>query len=107
LDSAQALAEQYDAPFYCEDYRELLARPDIDFVTIATPDHLHRDICAAAAQAGKHFMVEKPLTTSLAEADELIARVEQSGVKAMTCFNHRWIPAYARAYQEIEAGNIG
>src|SRR5690606_5121549 len=68
---------------------------------------LHRDICAAAAEAGKHFMVEKPLTTSLAEADELIERVTRSGVKAMTCFNHRWIPAYARAYQEIEAGNIG
>lgn len=105
--SAEALAAQYDAPFFCEDYRELLARPDIDLVTIATPDHLHHDICAAAAAAGKHFMVEKPLTTSLKEADALIAAVEASGVKAMTCFNHRWIPAYARAHAEIEAGNIG
>lgn len=104
---ARELADAYGAPFHCEDYRELLARPDIDFVTIATPDHLHRDICAAAAAAGKHFMVEKPLTTSLAEADALIAAVKDSGVKAMTCFNHRWIPAYARARQEIEAGHVG
>lgn len=107
LAGAEALAKEYGAPFVCEDYRELLARPEIEFVTIATPDHLHRDICAAAAAAGKHFMVEKPLTTSLDEADELIAAVRASGVKAMTCFNHRWIPAYARAHAEIAAGNVG
>ncbi|HTV70877.1 MAG TPA: Gfo/Idh/MocA family oxidoreductase [Rhizobiaceae bacterium] len=104
---AKELAQAYEAPFHCEDYRELLARPDIDLVTIATPDHMHRDICTAAAAAGKHFMVEKPLTTNLAEADALIAAVEASGVKAMTCFNHRWIPAYARAHQEIAAGHVG
>lgn len=104
---ARELADDYGAPFHCEDYRELLARDDIDFVTIATPDHLHRDICTAAAKAGKHFMVEKPLTTDLAEADELIGIVRESGVKAMTCFNHRWIPPYARAHREIEEGNIG
>lgn len=104
---AKALADEYGAPFHCADYRELLARPEIEMVTIATPDHLHADICSAAAEAGKHFMVEKPLTTSLDEADDLIAKVRASGVKAMTCFNHRWIPPYARAMAEIEAGKIG
>jgi predicted dehydrogenase len=107
LEGARALAADYDVPFVCEDYRELLARPEIDFVTIATPDHLHHDICLAAVAAGKHLMVEKPLTTSLSEADELIATIDRSGVKAMVCFNHRWIPAYARAWQEIQKGNIG
>lgn len=104
---AAALAADFDVPFHCEDYRELLARPEIDLVSIATPDHLHRDICIAAADAGKHFMVEKPLTTDLDEADALIARIRASGVKAMTCFNHRWIPPYARAMAEIEAGKLG
>ncbi len=107
LESAEALAADFNVPFACADYRELLERPEIDFLSIATPDHLHREICSAAAAAGKHFMVEKPLTTNLAEADELIAAVRASGVKAMTCFNHRWIPSYARARQEIEAGAIG
>ncbi|MFY9240051.1 MAG: Gfo/Idh/MocA family oxidoreductase [Roseovarius sp.] len=106
-DGARALAEEYGAPFHCADYRDLLARPEIDMVTIATPDHLHADICGAAAEAGKHFMVEKPLTTDLEEADALIAKVKASGIKAMTCFNHRWIPPYARAMAEIEAGSIG
>ncbi len=107
LAGAQALASDFDVPFAAEDYRDLLARDDIDFVTIATPDHLHAKICASAARAGKAFVVEKPLTTSLAEADELIAVVRASGVTAMTCFNHRWIPAYARAHEEIAAGKVG
>lgn len=104
---AKQLGDDYGATFHCEDYRDLLARDDIDFVTIATPDHLHRDICTAASEAGKHFLVEKPLTTNLDEADALIEAVGKSGVKAMACFNHRWIPPYARARKEIEDGRIG
>ncbi len=107
LEGAASLAGDFDVPFHCEDFRDLLARPEIELVTIATPDHLHRDICTAVAEAGKHFMVEKPLTTNLGEADELIAKVRDAGVKAMTCFNHRWIPSYARAMAEIDAGKLG
>ncbi len=107
LSSAQELAATYGASFTTDDYRELLARPDINLVTIATPDHLHHDICTAAAERGKNFMVEKPLTTNLKEADDLIAAVRRSGVIAMTCFNHRWIPAYARAWHEIQEGRLG
>ena len=107
LAAAQELCTAHGGEFATDDYHALLARPDIDLVTIATPDHLHREICSAAAKAGKHFMVEKPLTTDLAEADALIAAVRKSGVVAMTCFNHRWIAAYARARQEIEQGRIG
>lgn len=104
--SARTLAERHGAD-HTDDYRVLLARPDIDLVTIATPDHLHRQICEDAARAGKHFIVEKPLTTSLDEADELIAVVRESGVKAMTSFNHRWIPSYANAFDQITAGRVG
>lgn len=107
LAGARELAERHGAPFFTDDYRKLLQRPDIDLVTIATPDHLHREICVAAAQAGKHFMVEKPLSTNLADGDAIIAAVKTSGVKAMVCFNHRWIMSYARARQAIEEGRIG
>ena len=107
VETATALAREYDAQIATADYRELLERTDIHVVTIATPDHLHREICLAAAAAGKNFMVEKPLTTNLAESDELISSVRDTGVLAMACFNHRWIPAYARAYQDIENGRIG
>lgn len=90
-----------------EDYHNLLSDPSIDFVTVATPDHLHFQICSEAIQAGKHVFVEKPLTTSLAEADKLIAMAEATDVVLMTCFNHRWIPAYAEARHRIEEGQIG
>jgi len=107
ISGAQELAATYGMAFATDDYRELLARPDIDLVTIATPDHLHYDICTAAAAHRKTFMVEKPLTTDLDQADALVAAVRGSGVIAMTCFNHRWIPAYARALSEIRNGKLG
>ncbi len=107
LESAENLAQEYSVAFVTDDYREILNRPDVDMVTVATPDHMHLEICQAAALAGKHFMVEKPLTTNLAEADILTKVVNDAGIVGMTSFNHRWIPTYARAYQEILAGNIG
>ena len=68
IDGARALAAKYGAPVATDDYRELLKRSDVDLVVIATPDHLHTEIAIATARAGKAFLVEKPLATSLAEA---------------------------------------
>jgi predicted dehydrogenase len=107
IDGARALAAKYGAPVATDDYRELLKRSDVDLVVIATPDHLHTEIAIATARAGKAFLVEKPLATSLAEADRIIEAVNKSGVTAMTNFNHRWIPSYSRARDEIVAGTIG
>ncbi|MBI4626758.1 MAG: Gfo/Idh/MocA family oxidoreductase [Verrucomicrobia bacterium] len=107
VDGARQLAAKYGAPVATTGYHDLLARPDVDLVVIATPDHLHTEIAIATAQAGKAMLIEKPLATSLADADRVIDAVEQSGVMAMTSFNHRWIPSYARAREEIAAGAIG
>lgn len=107
LEAAQRLADEHDADIVTDDYRELLAHPDVDLVSIATPDHLHAEICLAAAAAGKHFLVEKPLTTDLAEADTVIEAVAKSGVIAMCSFNHRWIAPYAEAYNAVSTGRIG
>ncbi|WP_020579090.1 Gfo/Idh/MocA family protein [Actinopolymorpha alba] len=107
LEAARKLAASVAAPLVSDDYAALLASDDIDLVTVATPDHLHAEICRRAARAGKHVLVEKPLTTNLAEADDLIDVVRSSGITAMVCFNHRWIPSYAQAWQEVAAGRIG
>lgn len=107
LRTAQELGTRYGAGLVTEDYRQVIDHPGISLITVATPDHLHREICLAAAEAGKHVMVEKPLTTSLDEADALVEAVESSGITAMVCFNHRWIPSYAQAYAVISAGRIG
>jgi predicted dehydrogenase len=52
-----------------------------------------------AAEAGKHMLVEKPLTTSVAEADAAVKAIRAHGVVAMCLFNHRWVPAYAQAHE--------
>jgi predicted dehydrogenase len=85
------------------DLAGLLADPAVDAVVITTPDHLHADMMVSAAQAGKHILVEKPFTTSVAEADRAVAAIRAAGVIAMCLFNHRWVPAYAQA-KEVLAG---
>lgn len=95
-----------DARVY-PDYHALLGDPAVDLVCVATPDHLHADVVVAAAEAGKHIIVEKPFTTDVADADRALAAVRRAGVRAMTLYNHRWVPAYAQAQDRIAAGEIG
>ena len=58
---AREIADKYGVPHVYTDYRDLLAREDIAAVSIATPDFAHREIAVAAASAGKHILVEKPV----------------------------------------------
>lgn len=104
--SAESLAEAHGG-YSTDDYTALLEDPEIDYVTVATPDHLHHRICSEAINAGKHVFVEKPLTTSLEEADQLITLATSAERVLMTCFNHRWIPAYAEAKARLQAGDVG
>ncbi|MFI6505906.1 Gfo/Idh/MocA family protein [Nonomuraea typhae] len=82
-------------------YRELIASGDVDAVSITTPDHLHADMMVAAAEAGLHILVEKPFTTTVADADRAVAAIRRAGVVAMCLFNHRWVPAYAQAKEQM------
>jgi predicted dehydrogenase len=107
IEGADELAGRYGARLATKDYRDLLARNDIQLVVVATPDHAHFAICKAAIEAGKNVLVEKPLTVDLGEADRLIETVKRSGLKLMTCFSHRWIPPYWAAHEAVEAGKIG
>ena len=105
--AAAALAQKYAAPHVFTDYRELLRLPELDAVIIATPDFAHHAIAVAAAQAGKHVLIEKPLTTDLAQADQIVSTVRQAGVTGMTLFSHRWVPAYYQARQRLASGELG
>jgi predicted dehydrogenase len=105
-ESADKLAGEYGATVHAE-HSTLAADPAVDIVIVATPDDLHADVVCAAAGAGKHVLVEKPFTSDLADADRALAAVRRAGVKAMTLFNHRWVPSYAQAQARIAAGDIG
>ena len=79
MDEARAreVAERYGAPHVYTDYRDLLARDDIAAVSIATPDFAHREIAVAAAQAGKHMLVEKPLATTVEDAEAIVEAADR------------------------------
>ena len=90
-----------------EDYQELLARDDIDAVVICSPNVDHHRMTLDAAQAGKHILCEKPLSLSVAEADEMIAVCEEEGVSLGTAYPCRFSPVMWDMKRAIEAGEIG
>ncbi|MFO7633347.1 MAG: Gfo/Idh/MocA family oxidoreductase, partial [Caldilinea sp.] len=67
-ETAQAAAAELGCASWTADYRELLARPEIEVVDICVPNHVHAEIVEAAAAAGKHIYCEKPLAMNVAEA---------------------------------------
>ncbi len=100
-------AQQYAVGFTTTDYEELLARDDIEAVSVVTPDFLHHDIAVAAAQAGKHILVEKPLATSRQDALDIVAAARQAGVTVMVDFHNRWNPTIIEMKKAIDAGELG
>lgn len=92
------------------DWRETIAREDIDIVDIVTPGSSHAEIALAALEAGKHVLVEKPLANSIAEAEamsEAAHRASGEGVRSMVGFTYRRVPAVTHMRDLIEAGTIG
>ena len=105
--SAETAAKELGCGFWTTDYRELLARADVDVVDICVPNHLHEEIILAAAAAGKHVYCEKPLANSVAQAKRIVEAVEKAGVKNQLNFNFRYYPAITRAHQMISEGFLG
>jgi predicted dehydrogenase len=103
---ARALAGTRGAAAYA-DYREMLAHESLDAVIVATSDAAHRDPCLAAAQAGAHIFVEKPLAASLEDCDAIAAAAEEHGVKLLVGHTLRWEPRYALAQQAVREGRLG
>lgn len=100
-------AAQFGAESLTTDYRELLGREDIAAVSIVTPDFLHREIAVAAAEAGKHILLEKPMATTVEDCQAIIAAAEAAGVKLMVDFHNRWNPAMWDVHQSIAQGEVG
>ncbi len=106
-ETAQAAAAEIGCGFWTADYRELLARPEVEAVDVCVPNHLHAEIVLAAAAAGKHIYCEKPLAMNVAEAEAMVTAVQQAGVITQMTFNFRFFPAVLRARQLVEAGFLG
>jgi predicted dehydrogenase len=89
------------------DWRELVARDDLDLVSVTGPNFVHRDVAVAAARAGRHLWVEKPAGRDVAETRQIATAVRAAGVQAATGFNYRNAPAVDRARQLVADGRLG
>jgi predicted dehydrogenase len=98
--AATAAAERLGWDSVETDWKQLLARDDIDLVDVCTPGDSHAEIAIAALEAGKHVLCEKPLANTVEEAVAMTAAAERArerGVRSMVAFNYRRVPAIAFA----------
>lgn len=105
-DRADAFGKENDCLAY-SDIDEMLANEDVHVVTICTPSGAHRDPAVAAAKAGKHVLVEKPLEITLARCDDIINACQEAGVKLGAILPSRFSPANAALKEAIESGRFG
>ncbi len=103
----QAKASFGSTPFACEDYRDLLARKDVDVVTIGTPDHWHTKMVIDACRAGKDVYCEKPLTLTIDEGKLLRRVVQETGRIVQVGSWQRSDDRFRLAIELIRAGRIG
>lgn len=103
---AKALAGNSGAKVF-NDWREILALPEVEIVFIATLHDSLADITLAAIEAGKHVLVEKPAGRNPAELMPVMAAAEKHGVKVHVGFNHRYHRAFRKARELFEAGVLG
>jgi predicted dehydrogenase len=104
---AAAIAAKHGVAHVCSDWREMMALGEVDAVCVATPDDLHYEPAKAAMEAGKHVLIEKPMTTDLRESDSLVEIARRTGVKVQVAYNHRWLAPYHEGHQTIARGAIG
>src|SRR2546426_6264740 len=88
-------------------YEEVVRRDDVHAVIIATPNFVHAPIALAAIAAGKHVLCEKPLAMNYAEAKQMAEAADKAGVRHMTAFTYRLVPAMRYLAHLVKRGDLG
>jgi predicted dehydrogenase len=107
MDVARRLGAGFAIPKVAADYRAILNDPAIDAVHICTPNAQHYAMAKEALEAGKHVACEKPLATTVEEAQELVALAAQTGLRNCVCHNLRYYPMVQQLRRMREAGELG
>jgi len=107
LSKAERLKNEYGANAATDDWKEAILRDDVDVVDICLPNYLHAPAAIAAAEAGKHIIVEKPIARTIAEADAMIEAANKNGVKLMVAHSLRFAPPAEEAQRLVSEGFIG
>ncbi len=106
-EAVEEAARRYGYQHAYTDWRELVKNDDVQLFDNGGPNDVHAEACIAAAQAGKHILCEKPLARDAAEAARMLEAVTKAGVKHMTAFNYRFVPAIRLAKELLEQGALG
>lgn len=108
LDEAKArgLAETWDCAWTTR-LEDVLADERVRAVSVATPDFAHRDVCCSVAAAGKHLLVEKPLATSVEDAEAIAKAVADAGVLGCVDFHNRYHPGFRTLKRKLDDGKLG
>ncbi|KRG69719.1 oxidoreductase [Stenotrophomonas terrae] len=104
---AVEVAQAWGAPRGYHSIEDMLADPQVQVVHVCTPNHLHRPIAQAALEAGKHVVCEKPLATTLEDAQALAALAASTGLVATVPFVYRYHPVVREARARIAQGELG
>jgi predicted dehydrogenase len=106
-EATRAAAARMGWAGHTTDWRELVARDDVQIVDICTPGDSHAEIAVAALAAGKHVLCEKPLANTVEEAARMAEAAASAAGKSMVAFNYRRVPAVALARRLVAAGELG
>jgi predicted dehydrogenase len=93
--------------YKCSDYRDLLARPEVEAVFVCTPDYLHEEHAIAALQAGKHVYLEKPMAITIEGCDKILNEARKSGKKLYLGHNMRHMRFVQKMKELVDSGAIG
>src|ERR1700733_3737037 len=107
LEAARKLGSGFSISTIVIDYRDLLRDPSIEAVHICTPNAQHFSMAKESLQAGKHVICEKPLATTVEEAEELVSLAKQKGVRNCVCHNLRYYPMVQQMRRMREDGDLG
>lgn len=99
IDNLEVISKKWNIPDTYLDYNEMLARKDIDLVSVCVPNFLHHRVVLAAAKAGKDILCEKPLATEIEHGREMLAAVEKAGVKLF--YGEDWV--FSPSLRRVEA----
>src|SRR5437016_2968645 len=106
-DRRKEVGEKIRADFVTDDYRQLLARPEVTAAVIATDEHLHVDPILAAVERGLPLLIEKPLATELSESERVLKAIQKSGVDAVVGYTQRFRRRWLTAKEKVQSGQLG
>jgi predicted dehydrogenase len=107
LENAESAAREFDIEHFTDDWREVVARDEVDLISIATPPATHLEMTLAALDAGKAVLCEKPMAKNAGESEAMTRRAQETGLLALIDHELRFLPGRRKMRELILKGEIG